>query len=185
MGKFMAHHVDSRCEVVKDLSITVAVDHLRTVPESIVILLAIVDGGDDSQTVVVDTIATENLLIKLPRPTRSIVGTVGRLVRNLRSAFLDFQLTGKIFTPACCEYGSTFNGWTYAICLPRGHRGQHRGNYVTMSANVSAHADRVHRCLANVFLRVIESNSLKNVRRYHEAFAHNQSFLKVRQCSLR
>jgi len=58
---------DVRRESEEELSVTVAVDHLFAVPHGVVVVLAVVDGGDERHAAVVDGVAAEDLVEKVVR----------------------------------------------------------------------------------------------------------------------
>src|SRR5262245_41290238 len=82
--QFVADHVNGDGEAVEMVAIAVAEEHLLAVPFGIVVLLAIVNGADQRQAVVIEGIAPEGRLVKLVGGAQAVVGFIGGRIATCR-----------------------------------------------------------------------------------------------------
>ena len=65
--QLMGDDFDRAGEIAENLSVAIAVDHLLAVPKGIVVILAIMNGGQQCAAVAVDGFTSKNLIEELPR----------------------------------------------------------------------------------------------------------------------
>ena len=88
VGELVADHVERVREraLVEELAAAVAVDHLRAVPERVVVARAVVDRGDELEAVAVDAVAVIDVAVEVVRRAGAVVGLVDRDVVGRRVA---------------------------------------------------------------------------------------------------
>ena len=95
--QLVRHHVDSDGETVEDFAVSVAKYHLLTVPEGVLVLLAIVNGAAQRQPLVIQRIA----LIRLPEEiignAEIVPGFFGGDIVVFRLTLFTHQRAGQAF----------------------------------------------------------------------------------------
>ena len=76
VGQLMPDHVQGNREAVEDDAVAVAEHHLVAVPEGVVEVLVVVDGGDQRQSVIIDRIALIVLQIEIEGAAEAVVSLV-------------------------------------------------------------------------------------------------------------
>ena len=80
MRQLVADHVDGDGETVEDLAVAVAEHHLLAVPESVLVLLAVVHAADQRQPFIIQRIAPVGLPEEIVGDAEIVVGLVHRHV---------------------------------------------------------------------------------------------------------
>ena len=65
----MANHIDGNGEAIEDGSIAITKNHLGAIPECVVVLVAVMDRGQQIQAIIVDRVTTINIVVKIERGT--------------------------------------------------------------------------------------------------------------------
>ena len=97
VGELMTDYVQVQRETVEKLAIPVAINHLAPVPESVVVLLAVVHGGIQAQSVVVHGIAPQYLLVEIVCVSRILVGFRDGDITRFRVALPADKGSGQAF----------------------------------------------------------------------------------------
>src|SRR5216684_1689808 len=92
----MADDVEGNGEAIEDFRVAVAVDHLLAVPESVVVLLAVVHAGVEPQPSVVHGIAVEDGVVEVVGFSGIVIGFVDGHVARGRVSFAAYQGSGQV-----------------------------------------------------------------------------------------
>jgi hypothetical protein len=96
VGEFVTGHVDGAGEGVEQPAVTVAVDHLVAVPEGVVVVLAVVDGGIERQSGTVDGVALVHLRVQVEGRAEPVVVLVDGLVAARSVSLLAYRVTREL-----------------------------------------------------------------------------------------
>src|SRR6266536_4161286 len=95
VGQLMANNVQAFRESYKHNAVAVAVNHLRPVPEGVVVVTRVMDRGIESHAISVNGISAEDLLEKIVGRAGVVVGFVDVTVFGLGIAFVANQGAGQ------------------------------------------------------------------------------------------
>src|SRR5258708_2276857 len=96
MGKLMADHIQGRCEPLKDVAVSISEDHLRAIPECIVVVLSKMDGGVERQSLAINGVALEDIPVEIIGMSKPVVCFIRRNVSYRWSAFAAYDLTRQV-----------------------------------------------------------------------------------------
>ncbi|MCY1533670.1 hypothetical protein D9M68_690100 [compost metagenome] len=91
MRHLMGHHVERASEAVEDFPIAVTENHLRTVPEGVLVIVPIVHGADQRKAAIIDRVAPEYLPEELMGGAKRVIGFIRR---RIASGLLAFDARG-------------------------------------------------------------------------------------------
>ena len=80
MRQFVADNVHRNGESIEELPVAIAIDHLFTVPEGVVEVLAIMHRGIQSHAAIIDRVSLELLPVEIIGHARAVVSLVHFLV---------------------------------------------------------------------------------------------------------
>src|SRR4028119_1942182 len=83
-------------EAVENISIPITVNHLFTVPKGVVILDIVMNGGVQTQTLIINGIALKHLLEEVIGSTSTVVGFIHHYVAACRIALTTNQCARKL-----------------------------------------------------------------------------------------
>ena len=96
--QLVADDVDPSGEVHEDNAVAIAVNHLRSVPERVVELHAIVNGGVETHAAAIDGVAAEDLIVEIIRVAGVVVRLVDSDVRRRLRAFAAHEFSRQCGT---------------------------------------------------------------------------------------
>ncbi|VXB50693.1 hypothetical protein PANT111_150102 [Pantoea brenneri] len=115
MRQFVRHHVDCDGKTIKNLAVTITKYHLLTVPEGVLVFIAVMDRSEQFQPLIIQRVALVGLPEKVIGGAEIIPGFTGCDITVFGLAFLTNPLTGQgllvlriinfaIHMAACCRF---------------------------------------------------------------------------------
>ncbi|MNM95268.1 hypothetical protein D3C81_1077020 [compost metagenome] len=87
MGQFMGDHIQRAGEALENFPVTIAEDHLRTIPEGVFVSQAIMHAADQGKSLVIDRVATQHLPEEIIAGSQCIVSFIDGRIACGRLAF--------------------------------------------------------------------------------------------------
>src|SRR5205823_1098220 len=118
MRQLVSNHVQGDREAVKHGPVAVAEYHLTAVPESVIELLVVMDGGDERQSVIIDRIALVVLQVEIEGVAKAVISLVYFLITRGALSFrsderprLGLRVLGGIDRPMDLRRGRCEHRW--------------------------------------------------------------------------
>lgn len=110
VSEFVANDACVSSKVGECDTITITIDHLLAIPEGIVVVFVIVDGGDHVAALSVPRVAVEGLEIKVIADSGVVVGLVDGCIRGDVATLLADECSREFLCVVCCKDGSILGG---------------------------------------------------------------------------
>lgn len=110
VGEFVADDRGVTSKVREGDAVSVSVDHLLSVPEGVVVVLVVVDGGEDIRAVAVPGVAAKVVEVEGVADASVVVGLVDEVIRAVGAALDLDDGSGEVLGVVSVEDGAVLDG---------------------------------------------------------------------------